>query len=73
MVEHRSIMNTLNFLDSHYPVTAEDAYLLKTNYVFDVSISELFGWFIGDGRLVILPPNGRNHRGFAWIILKHIK
>lgn len=58
MVEHRSIMNTLNFLESHYPVTAEDAYLLKTNYVFDVSISELFGWFIGDGRLVILPPNG---------------
>lgn len=58
MVEHRSIMNTLNFLESHYPVTAEDAYLLKTNYVFDVSISELFGWFIGNGRLVILPPNG---------------
>lgn len=58
MVEHRSIMNTLNFLESQYPVTAEDAYLLKTNYVFDVSISELFGWFIGNGRLIILPPDG---------------
>ncbi|PRR99354.1 non-ribosomal peptide synthetase [Bacillus atrophaeus] len=58
MVEHRSIMNTLNFLEAHYPVTAEDAYLLKTNYVFDVSISELFGWFIGNGRLIILPPGG---------------
>lgn len=58
MVEHRSIMNTLNFLESRYPVTDEDAYLLKTNYVFDVSLSELFGWFVGNGRLVILPPNG---------------
>ncbi|CAM2145834.1 Polyketide synthase PksN [Paraburkholderia tropica] len=57
MVEHQSIMNTLNFLESQYPVTAEDAYLLKTNYVFDVSISELFGWFIGNGRLIILPPD----------------
>lgn len=46
-------MNTLQFLEAEYPVAQEDAYLLKTNYVFDVSISELFGWFIGNGRLVI--------------------
>ncbi|MBT2575227.1 amino acid adenylation domain-containing protein [Bacillus sp. ISL-51] len=61
MVEHRAIMNTLQFLEAEYPVGQEDAYLLKTNYVFDVSISELFGWFIGNGRLVILPPDGEKN------------
>ncbi|WP_139492062.1 non-ribosomal peptide synthetase [Brevibacillus dissolubilis] len=61
MVEHRSILNTLFFLEDKYPVTEEDAYLLKTNYVFDVSLSELFGWFIGKGRLIILPPNAEKN------------
>jgi amino acid adenylation domain-containing protein len=55
-IAHRSIMNTLYFLQHQYPVRAEDAYLLKTHYTFDVSLSELFGWFFGGGRLVILPP-----------------
>ena len=56
MVEHASVANTLQFLAYRYPVGAEDSYLLKTNYVFDVSVSELFGWFFGGGRLVILAP-----------------
>jgi len=55
-IEHRSIMNTLYFLQRQYPVGPEDAYALKTHYTFDVSLSELFGWFFGGGRLEILPP-----------------
>ncbi|BBB92541.1 MAG TPA: non-ribosomal peptide synthetase [Methylomusa anaerophila] len=58
MVSHASILNTLYFLQANYPMTNQDSYLLKTNYVFDVSVAELFGWFIGNGRLVILPPSG---------------
>lgn len=55
-IEHRNIMNTLYFLQHQYPVRPEDAYALKTHYTFDVSLSELFGWFFGGGRLEILPP-----------------
>ncbi|MFK4467820.1 amino acid adenylation domain-containing protein [Bacillus sp. RC252] len=55
-ITHKSVMNTLNFLEEMYPVKENDAYLLKTNYIFDVSVSELFGWFMGKGHLVILPP-----------------
>lgn len=55
-VSHRSILNTLYFLEQEYPLGKEDRYLLKTNYAFDVSIAELFGWFVGDGCLVIAPP-----------------
>src|SRR5262249_24043991 len=46
----------LSWLQTVYPVDKDDAYLLKTNYTFDVSITELFGWFFGQGKLVILPP-----------------
>ncbi|ASB52640.1 MULTISPECIES: non-ribosomal peptide synthetase [Bacillus amyloliquefaciens group] len=54
-VTHRSILNTLYFLEQEFPVGKEDRYLLKTNYMFDVSISELFGWFVGNGSVVIAP------------------
>ncbi|CAM2011293.1 non-ribosomal peptide synthetase [Acanthopleuribacter pedis] len=56
MIEHRQIRNTLQFLAARYPLAENDAYLLKTNTTFDVSLSELFGWVFGRGRLVILPP-----------------
>lgn len=59
-VTHKSILNTLNFLEEMYPVGEHDAYLLKANYTFDGSIPELFGWFIGKGHLVILPPSDEN-------------
>ncbi|TFV07231.1 amino acid adenylation domain-containing protein, partial [Bacillus stratosphericus] len=57
MVEHQSVINTLTHLESLYPLGRNDSILLKTNYTFDVSITELFGWFFGQGRLVILKRN----------------
>jgi len=55
MVEHKSVLNTLFAMEARYPVTDDSCYLLKTNYIFDVSVTELFGWFIGCGTLVVLP------------------
>lgn len=54
MIEHRSVVNVLSLLQDMYPVNQADAYLLKTAYTFDVSVSEIFGWFLGNGCLVIL-------------------
>ncbi|MGR7943672.1 amino acid adenylation domain-containing protein [Paenibacillus sp. M.A.Huq-81] len=56
LVEHRSVVNILSQLEKEYPMLPSDAFLLKTSYTFDVSVAELFGWFIGKGKLVILPP-----------------
>ncbi|NOQ25410.1 MAG: amino acid adenylation domain-containing protein [Bacteroidales bacterium] len=53
-IEHLSVVNLLYFLQDNYPIKEDDTYLLKTSYCFDVSISELFGWFMGGGRLSIL-------------------
>ncbi|MCP5107509.1 MAG: amino acid adenylation domain-containing protein, partial [bacterium] len=54
MVEHGSLLNLLYFLSEAYPLSPADSYLLKTSFVFDVSISELFGWIWGGNRLVVL-------------------
>ncbi|MFK4467822.1 amino acid adenylation domain-containing protein [Bacillus sp. RC252] len=54
-VTHQSILNTLYFLEQEFPVGKEDRYLLKTNYMFDVSITELFGWFVGEGSVAVAP------------------
>ncbi|UCH96738.1 MAG: amino acid adenylation domain-containing protein, partial [Candidatus Aminicenantes bacterium] len=55
-VQHGSVVNILWALFKKYPLLKEDTYLLKTTYTFDVSVSELFGWYIGGGRLAILEP-----------------
>ncbi|MCK5057354.1 MAG: amino acid adenylation domain-containing protein, partial [Candidatus Aminicenantes bacterium] len=58
VVEHRSVVNIITALQLAYPLRESDTYLLKTSYVFDVSVAELFGWFPGGGRLAILEKGG---------------
>jgi iturin family lipopeptide synthetase A len=58
LVEHGSVMNILLTLHDIYPLLEGDLYLLKTPYMFDVSVTELFGWFIGGGSLSILEKDG---------------
>ncbi len=57
MVEHKSVINTLVCMEKKYPLGHEDTHLLKTKFTFDVSVSELFGWFVGSGKLVIMSSN----------------
>ncbi|MCP4153294.1 MAG: amino acid adenylation domain-containing protein, partial [bacterium] len=54
LIDHAAIINTLTAMNEKYPLTAADAYLMKTAYSFDVSTNELFGWFLGGGRTVVL-------------------
>jgi amino acid adenylation domain-containing protein/non-ribosomal peptide synthase protein (TIGR01720 family) len=56
LVEHRGVVNILLTLQTLYPLGPDDCYLLKTPVVFDVSVTELFGWFMGGGSLAVLPP-----------------
>ncbi len=66
VVEHRSVVNLLTGLNGKYPFGDGDVYLLKTSLLFDVSVSELFGWFPGGGRLAVLEPARQGEP--AWII-----
>ncbi|MCP4157794.1 MAG: amino acid adenylation domain-containing protein, partial [bacterium] len=58
LVEHGTVVNLLYALWEKYPFGESDNYLLKTSFVFDVSVSELFGWILGGGRLTVLEPGG---------------
>ncbi|RCX18754.1 amino acid adenylation domain-containing protein [Anaerobacterium chartisolvens] len=58
MLENHSIVNTLLDLERRFPLKENDIFLLKTAYTFDVSVTELFGWFMGEGSLLILEPGG---------------
>ena len=70
MIEHKSVVNLLVDLQKRYPFMDTDTYLLKTAYIFDVSITELFGWFMGGGVLAILPVGGDND---PYLILDEIE
>ncbi|WP_343223789.1 amino acid adenylation domain-containing protein [Paenibacillus oenotherae] len=54
LIEHRHAVNLLHSLQQSYPCLEQDSYLLKTSVTFDVSVAELFGWFLGGGRLIVL-------------------
>lgn len=58
MVEHGSVSNIVTDLQEKYPLLSEDTFLLKTAYTFDVSVSELFGWFFKGGSLALLEKGG---------------
>ncbi|UCH96789.1 MAG: AMP-binding protein, partial [Candidatus Aminicenantes bacterium] len=54
LVDQQSVINILFALHKEYPLREPDTFLLKTAVVFDVSVIELFGWYIEGGRLAIL-------------------
>ncbi|MCP5054751.1 MAG: amino acid adenylation domain-containing protein, partial [bacterium] len=58
IVEHSALTNLLFTLQEKYPFGPNDTYLLKTSFIFDVSLSEIFGWFMGGGRLAVLEKHG---------------
>jgi amino acid adenylation domain-containing protein len=63
MIEHRSIVNRLHWMQHAYPIGAGDVVLQKTPYSFDVSVWELFWWAVQGAAMCLLAPRGeRNPR-----------
>ncbi|MCP4151420.1 MAG: amino acid adenylation domain-containing protein, partial [bacterium] len=58
VVAHRPVVNLLTGQVRDYPLKATGAWLLKTTYMFDVSVPELFGWMQEGARMVLLEPGG---------------
>ncbi|OMP77242.1 non-ribosomal peptide synthetase [[Flexibacter] sp. ATCC 35208] len=52
-LEHRSIVNRIQWMQEHYRFTADDRILQKTAYVFDVSVWEFFMTLCFGARLVL--------------------
>ena len=58
MIEHRSVVNRLNWMQNAYPIGEGDVILQKTPYYFDVSVWELFWWALNGATLCFLVPGG---------------
>jgi amino acid adenylation domain-containing protein len=56
MIEHRSVLNRLQWMQAAYPLAEDSAVLQKTPISFDVSVWELFWLCFTPSRLCLLPP-----------------
>ncbi|QIB34853.1 non-ribosomal peptide synthetase [Ancylobacter pratisalsi] len=57
VIEHRAIVNRLEWMRAHYGFQAHDRILQKTPATFDVSVWEFFLPFLAGACLVIAPPD----------------
>lgn len=72
MIEHRSVVNRLHWMQQAYAIDESDVILQKTPYTFDVSVWELFWWALQGARLCFLLPGGeRNPQAIVETIAKH--
>ncbi|MCP4155867.1 MAG: amino acid adenylation domain-containing protein, partial [bacterium] len=72
MVEHRAAVNILTEMQREYPLKRDDTYLFKTSYIFDVSVAEIFGWYLDGGRLAVLEKDAeKDPRQIIETIKKH--
>lgn len=61
MIEHRSVINRLKWMQRRYPLTKKDVILQKTPFTFDVSVWELFWWAFEGAALCLLVPEGEKN------------
>jgi amino acid adenylation domain-containing protein len=61
MIEHRSLVNRLHWMQHAYPIDQSDVILQKTPYSFDVSVWELFWWALQGAKLCFLMPGGERN------------
>jgi amino acid adenylation domain-containing protein len=70
MIEHRSVVNRLNWMQKLYPLDSNDIILQKTPYSFDVSVWELFWWSLVGSKMCFLEPGGEKN---AFVIAESIR
>lgn len=72
MIEHRSVVNRLHWMQQAYPIDERDVLLQKTPYHFDVSVWELFWGLLEGASLCLLRPRGeRAPQSLLETIRKH--
>ena len=56
LIEHRSVVNRLSWMQNAYPIGPGDVLLQKTSISFDVSVWELFWWSFTGAALALPEP-----------------
>ncbi len=73
MIEHRGICNQLQWMQNQFPLSTEDAVLLKTPFSFDLSLYEFFSPLIAGARLVIAAPGGQKDGAYLIELIQREK
>jgi bacitracin synthase 3 len=63
MIEHRSLVNRINWMQKKYPINTNDTILQKTTFTFDVSLWEIFWWSTAGAKVCLLIPRGEKDPG----------
>ena len=72
MVEHRSVIDRLRWMQRRYPLRADDVVLQKTPVTFDVSVWELMWWAMAGASVALLEPGGeRDPRKIIGAVERH--
>ena len=58
MLEHRGLVNRINWMQKAYPLDRNSVILQKTPYTFDVSVWEFTWWFFVGAKVCMLKPGG---------------
>ena len=58
MIEHRSVINRLSWMQKKYPIGNDSCILQKTPFTFDVSVWEMFWWSFTGASVCMLDPGG---------------
>ncbi|SDW03851.1 amino acid adenylation domain-containing protein [Marininema mesophilum] len=56
MIEHRALVNRLEWMQEAYPIDSQDTLLQKTPVTFDVSVWEIFWWSMVGAKVCLLAP-----------------
>lgn len=73
MVEHRALVNRLDWMQSTYKMKDGDRVLQKTPYSFDVSVWEFFWTLAYGGTLVLAKPDGHKDPDYLSEIINRDK
>ena len=69
MIEHRSIVNRLEWMQEHFGLEETDVVLQKTPYSFDVSVWEFFWPLMTGAVLVMARPEGHKDPRYLWEVM----
>ncbi|MCU7552937.1 amino acid adenylation domain-containing protein, partial [Chitinophagaceae bacterium LB-8] len=69
MVEHKALVNRLNWAQDYYSLSIHDAVLQKTTFCFDVSVWELLWPLLVGSRLVFAKPEGHRDNHYLKFII----
>ncbi|MGV7211267.1 non-ribosomal peptide synthetase [Oxalobacteraceae bacterium A2-2] len=70
MIEHRSLVNRIDWIQKQYPLDGADVFLQKTPFSFDVSVSELVWPFTAGACLVLARPDGHRDVGYLAAVIR---